>query len=235
MLKYKLSKEDHGQLEESLQALYSADGESFILGVEGATSKDKLDKFRQANTELLKAQKGLEGIDMEKYNSMLETERKIRDKELIDKGDFETLITERLAASTNDFDAKLANSTNEVTAYKNKYDSLVAKHEIEGAALKAFGEHKIRPDAHEAVLAQIKAKFVVDNGSVIAKDGDSILTGADGNLTISEFVSGQPDFMRVPNDLGHGNGNNSNSNNGMNQGNTSQDKIRSGLSKMMSK
>jgi len=232
MLKYKLNQEEHTALDETLKTLYSVDGDGFILGVEGAASKDKLDEFRAANTELLKAQKGLDGINMEKYNSMLETEQKIRDKELIEKGDFETLIAERLAASTSDFNAKLNTASTQVASFENKYNSLVSKHEIEGAALTAFSSNNIRPDAHNAILAQIKSTFSIDNGVVIAKQGDTILTGADGNLTINEFVASQPEFMRVPNQQGAATGGNDNQS-GMRQGSTSGDKIKSGLAKMM--
>ena len=157
MLKYKLNQEEHTALDETLKTLYSVDGDGFILGVEGAASKDKLDEFRTANTELLKAQKGLEGINMEKYNSMLETEQKIRDKELIEKGDFETLIAERLAASTSDFNAKLTTASTQVANYETKYNSLISKHEIEGAALTAFGKNNIHPDAYRSIMSDIKA------------------------------------------------------------------------------
>jgi hypothetical protein len=233
MFKFRLNKEEHDALDDATKAFYSADGDNFVLQVEGAVSKDKLDEFRQSNVELLKKAKATEGVDLEKYNSMLETERKIRDKELIDKGDFDTLVSERTKNIANDYQAKLENATAQVSGFESKYNQLVSKHEIEGAALKAFGAHNIRPDAHSAVLAQIKSTFVVDNGSVIAKNGDSIITGVDGNLTIDEFVGNQPDFMRVPNTAGAGNGDESN--NGMSNGNSSRDKITSGLQALMKK
>ena len=235
MFKYKVSNTDFEALDDTTKAFYKADptGENYTLQVEGVADKSKLDEFRSANTELLKAQKGLEGINMEKYNTMLETERKVRDKELIDKGDFETLINERLASTTSDFTAKLNTATTQSADYKNQYEQLVSKHEIEGAALKAFGEHKIRPEAHNAVMSQIKSTFSVDNGVVIGKEGDSILTGDNGNLTISEFVNSQPDFMRVPNSPGNGDGN-SNNQPAFN-GKSSTDKIQSGLASLMNK
>lgn len=235
MLKYKLSKEDFEKLDDAVKAFYAADGDNYVLQAEGAVDKAKLDEFRQSNVDLLKKQKSLEGVDLDKYNSMLETERKIRDKELIDKGDIDTLIAERLAAQTSDFEAKLANAQGTATQATEKYHALVSKTEIEGAAFKAFGAAKIRPDAHDAVMAQIKSKFSVgEDGSVIAKDGDKILTGADGNLTIAEFVESQPDFMRVPNTPGAGDGN-EHGKSPMSQGSTSQEKIQSGLKELMNK
>lgn len=233
-MKFKLTKEEYDKLSPEFQAEYKGEGDGFILQGEGFADKTKLEEFRTANTELLKTTKGLEGIDMAKYNSMLETERKVRDKELIDKGDFETLITERLATSSADFSGKLKTANDTAEDATNKYNKLVSKHEIEGAALKAFGSHKIRPDAYDAIMAQIKSKFSIDdNGQVIAKEGDSIVAGKDGNLTVSEFVESQPDFMRVPNTPGGGQGNDQEKQQG--SATTSREKITSGLAKALGK
>lgn len=234
MLKYRLDKEDHEKLDDTLKALYAADGDNFVLQAEGATDKSKLDEFRQSNVELMKKAKANEGIDMEKYNSMLETERKIRDKELIEKGDIDTLVAERLANQKNDFEAKLLTATNSASDATSKYYDLVSKTEIEGAAFKAFGATKIRPDAHDALMAQIKSTFKVEDGIVVGKNGESILTGADGNMTIAEFVNNQPEFMRVPNTAGGGNPDEGGKA-PMASGSTSQEKIQKGLTELMGK
>ena len=57
-------------------------------------------------------------------------------------------------------------------------------------------------------MSQIKTKFSIDNGRVIAKDGDNILTGANGNLTVSEFVASQPEIFKIQSSGGNGNGGN---------------------------
>ena len=133
----------------------------------------------------------------------------------------------------SDYEAKLSaldSKYNELNGNHNKY---VSKTEIEGEAMKAFGTHKINPDAFDGVLAQIKSKFTVDNGQVIARDGDSILTGENGNLTVSEFVASQPEIFKIQSSGGNGQGNNSN--NAQVQGKTSRQKIESGLSALMNK
>lgn len=234
MLKFKLSKEEFDKTDDTLKAFYAADGDNFVLQAEGAADKSKLDEFRQSNVELMKKAKELEGVDLSKYKTLLETERKIRDKELIEKGDIETLIAERLANTENDYKGKLTNAETIAKENAEKYAQLLSKTEIEGAAFKAFGTAKIRPEAHEAVMAQIKSTFVVEDGKVIGKANGSILTGADGNLTIAEFVDKQPDFMRVPNTPG-GAGGNDNDGAPMSKGSTSQDKIQSGLKELMNK
>lgn len=229
MLKYKLVKVDFDKLEDAQKALYKQDGDDYILEVEGATSKTKLEEFRANNVLLTENAKKFENIDLDKYKQFQETDRKLRDKELIDKGDFETLVSERLAAHTSDANAKIETANNLAAETTLKYNTLIDKVEIEGAATKAFASHKIRPDAQSLIMADIKSRFSVDNGAVIGKDGDKIMTGKDGNLTVDEFVSNQPEFTRVPNNSGGGNGNEGDNTPGMNKGNTSTDRIANGL------
>ena len=209
MLKYKLDKEGLAALGEDMQKLYTERDGEYFLQVEGATSKDKLNEFRNTNIDLQNQLKQFNGVDMDKYSSMLETDKKLRNKELIEKGEFDTLLSENTAAMQSDYEAKLANLTSQVEAGNSKNQALVSKYEIEGAAQKAFAEHKIQPEAQAAVMAQIKGMFSVNDGKVLAMDGETIVTGADGNLSVSEFVQNQPEFMKVASSGGHGSGSDS--------------------------
>ena len=69
---------------------------------------------------------------------------------------------------------------------------------------------------------------------VVGKNGEAILTGADGNLTIAEFVNNQPEFMRVPNTPGGGNPDDQTKAPAA-QGSSSQEKIQKGLTELMNK
>ena len=209
MLKYKLDSESFNALNEVEQSFYSQAGEGYQLQVEGATDKSKLDEFRAKNVDLLKQQDSLKGIDVEKYREFEEQARKIKDKEYIEAKDFDGLINERTNTLRSDYDAKIQSLTAQLADSTGNYNSLVTKHEIGGAATKAFSEHKISPDAFDAVMSQIRAKFSIDNGQVVAKDGDKILTGADGNLTVSEFVASQPEIFKIQSSGGSANGGNS--------------------------
>ena len=232
MLKFRLNKEAHAALDDTLKAFYALDGEDFVLQTDGGTDKSKLDEFRQSNVELLKQAEKTKGVDLDKYNTMLDTERKIREGELIKSGDIETLVNERIANMETDYKGKLQVATDNANNATNQYHSLMSKTEIEGAAFKAFGSNKIRPEAHDAVMAQIKNTFSVQDGVVIGKQGETVLAGANGNLTINEFVNSQPDFMRVPNSPGGASGGD---NAPMAPGRSSQDKIQSGLESLMNK
>ena len=206
MLKFKLENASFELLSEAEKTFYKKDGDSYLLQVEGAVDKSKLDEFRASNVELLKQTEKFKDVDLDKYNSAIETERKLRDDELIKKGDIETILAERTAAIQSDFEAKLRASGEQLVGAQSQYSSLVTKYEIDGAASKALTKHKISPDAHDAVMSQIRNKFVIDNGQVVARDGDKILTGANGNLTVDEFVGSQPEIFKVQSNGGGGQG-----------------------------
>jgi len=231
MLKFKIDSESFDKLNDVEKTFYAQSGEGYQLQVEGATDKAKLDEFRQTNVDLLKQQEKFKDVDMEKYNATMEKERLLRNKELIDKGEFDTLLAEHTNTMRSDLEAKLANSTTELETLRNSNSQIISKYEIEGAAAKAFAIHKINPDANDSLLAQIRSKFSVDNGVVVAKEGDSIISGADGNLTVDEFVASQPEIFKIQSNGGHGNGDDNQS--PMSKGQSSADKIKAGLAKRM--
>ena len=208
MLKFKIDSENFSALNEVEQTFYAQSGEGYQLQVEGATDKSKLDEFRATNVDLLKQQEAFKGVDLAKYRELEEKERQLRDKELIEKKDFDGLISERTNSLKSDYEAKIQALTSQLNDSSSNYNTVVSKYEIEGAAVKAFTEHKISPDAYDAVLSQIKTKFSIDNGRVIAKEGDNILASADGNLTVSEFVAMQPEIFKIQSSGGNGNGGN---------------------------
>ena len=229
MLKFKLDSENFTALNEVEQSFYSKSGDAYLLQVEGAVEKSKLDEFRSSNVEHMKKAELYKGIDLDKYHAMQEQERQLKDQELIKSGDIEGLVSQRTNSIVSDYEAKISTLNEQVKNSNSNHDTVVSKYEIEGAAVKAFSEHKISPDAFNAVMSQINNKFSIDNGRVIAKDGDNILAGANGNLTISEFVGSQPEIFKIQSSGGNGSGNNSNA------GMSNPDSLRAAYTKMLSK
>ena len=210
MLKFKIASEDFDKLNDVEKTFYAMAGDGYQLQVEGAVDKGKLNEFRTTNTELMKNQEAFKGVDLEKYRALEDQERKLVEGDLIAKKDYEGLVTQRTQSLTSDFQAKIDNLTNQLAESSTSHNRLQSKYEIEGEASKAFGVHKINPDAFDSVMAQIKSKFSIDNGKVIARDGENILAGADGNLTVSEFVASQPEIFKIQSQGGKGSGNENN-------------------------
>lgn len=226
MLKYKIDQTAFDALDEAHKAFYKQEGETFVLQVEGAADKAKLDEFRANNVELMKKLDSFKDIDLDKVRDLMDKERKIREKELIDKGEFETIFAERTAAMKADYEGKLQAAIQASEKAQNDFNALFTRHEIEGAAGKAFATHKIAPEAQEAIMAQIRAKFSINNGQVVAMNGQQIEAGANGNLTIDEFIAKQPEIFKIQSHGGAGTGG---TNDPMRQGQSSQDKIKAGL------
>ena len=226
MLKFRLDSESHSALSEAEQTFYEKSGDDYQLMVEGAVDKSKLDEFRTNNVQLLKDAEKFKGVDLEKYNKALEAERVLREEQLIKDKDFDTLISEKTAVIQSDYEAKIKNLEDEIQSSKGSYQSLISKHEIEGAANTAFTKHKISPDAHEAAMAQVRANFSINNGEVVSMNGDKIITGANGNLTIDEFVGAMPEIFKIQSNGGRGRGESGFSGSSTK---TARDKIASGL------
>ena len=146
------------------------------------------------------------GVDLEKYHAMEEQERQLKDQELIKSGDIEGLVSQRTNSIVSDYEAKIKNLTGQLDDSTGDYNNLITKTEIEGAANTAFSKHSIRPALSSAAMLLVKNTFSIDNGRVIAKDGDKILAGADGNLTISEFVDSLGEDFKIQSSGGNGNG-----------------------------
>ena len=231
MLKFTIDKESFEALNEVEKTFYKENGDNYSLQVDGAVDKSKLDEFRSTNVSLMKEAEKFKDVDLVKYNELKEKERKNRDKELIDKKDFDLLLSENTASMKSDLDAKIANLENELNGSKASYTSLISKHEIEGAANTAFTKHKILPDAHNALMAEVRNKFSINNGSVVSMNGESIELGADGNLTVDEFISNQPEMFKIQSSGGGGQG--SDNSTASKAGSSSQDKYKSGLKKLM--
>ena len=230
-MKFNITKAEFDALSGELQKLYKANGDGYQMQVEGAVDKAKLDEFRDNNTKLQGDLKKFEGVDLDAYATMTETQRKLEDKKLIDSGDIDGLIEKRLAAITADHDGKMAAVVAKLDSANANTSTLLTRYEIEGAASKALAENKIRPEMCDAVTALVKSKFALENGVAVAKDGDNYVQGASGNLTISEFVASQPDGFKIGS--GGGGANGSNGDGGQsNAGMTSTQKIAAGLRKL---
>lgn len=229
MLKYKIDNAAFETLNDVEKSFYKQNGDDYQLEVEGATDKNKLDEFRQKNIDLMKSQEQFKGVDMDKIRALQEQERKLLDAEFIDKKDFDGLIESRTNAMKSDYESKLSSLTQQMEEVGNKYKSTVSKYEIEGAASKAFTSHKIAPEAHDAMMAQVKNKFSIDNGRVVALEDGQILAGENGNLTVDEYVSAAPEIFKIQSSGGAGKGADGHS---MSTGTTSRDKITAGLNKL---
>ena len=174
-MKYLIDKAAYDALEPSLQAFYKAQGESYILAVEGLPSgSEDLEGLKRQNQTLLDEAKEAKRLRRE-ADDKLEREKLDAAKA---KGDFEQLYAsseQALAAER----ARLA----ELTTSIERRDLTSAASKI--AAGIADGEN-----------AEILAEFVQRRLKIV--EGQVKVTDASGNLTIATLDDLAKEFQQAP-------------------------------------
>lgn len=192
------------EVPEAARALYVKTPEGkFKLEVEGMVDKAKLDEFRENNValskrleDLSKQVESVKGIDPAKFREYEEQARQINEKELIKKGDFETLVAQRTAAMKKDLEDKIAAQNETIKALEGdktkaygERDNYIVESELRKAA-----EHPdagYNPGVADILLPHVMREFTVKDGKVTrVKPDGTVVYGKDSNpSTIHEFLT----------------------------------------------
>lgn len=209
MLKFQY--ENVEDIPEGLEEFYK-EGENgtFVLKVEGAVDKTRLDEFRTNNTTLMdeldQAKASLEeaqstfkdfktstatkygDVDLEAYNEMKANQRALKEQTLIDGGKHKELLAMREDELRSEF------SENYQKAQKALEDA-ERKHAKQEAALSRqlstllidnkltalAAQYGVRSTAIQDVLARGKGTWSLEDGDVVAHDGNgNKMYGTDG-------------------------------------------------------
>jgi hypothetical protein len=177
------------EVEEKYRGLYSqgTDG-AYYLAVEGAVDKSKVDEFRNTNVDLMKRLEAFKDLDPSKVQALLENERKIAEKKLIDAGDIEGLVAQRVAAMQADHKRQLTDLQTKYDTNQRQLETLLIDNEVRAAATKIG----VAPTAVDDVLLRAKTVFKIEDGKPVAKDANGgIIYGKDGSnsLGISDWAA----------------------------------------------
>lgn len=175
-------------LDASVQALYTKgqDGKHYI-NVEGVVPADRLNEFRSNNIQLKKALEAFEGVDVDQYRKLVDQENKRKERKLIDAGDVDKVVEQRVAAMRTEYDGKLTESTKTIEALNGKLSSVLIDSAVKSASV-ATG---VVPTAVDDVVLRAKATFQVKGADVVAVDAKgNVIYGKDGTtpLSIDEWV-----------------------------------------------
>lgn len=213
MLKAMLKSLD--EIDEKYRDLYEEVGEGdekqYVLGVDDKEYKSKIAEFRDNNIkykkdidELNKALKelkdgGLADIDPEKYKAMEKELEEIKDKKLMDEGQFEELLekrTERLREKTSNqikqLEENLVKANESVDLYRGKWEEIVVNDAILRSVEKVGA---VKKGAMTDILSRARSLWKIngeEGGKLQAKDGDgNVLYGESGKepLTVDEWVA----------------------------------------------
>ncbi|MCF5465950.1 hypothetical protein, partial [Pseudomonas syringae] len=174
-MKYKIDKAAFDALEPSMQAFYKAQGEDYVLAIEGLPSGgEDLEGLKRQNQTLLDEAKEAKRLRREAEEARTQQERDAAKA----RGDFEQLFTsseQALAAER----AKLA----DMTASIERRDLTSAASKV--ATIIAEGEN-----------AEILAEFIQRRLKVV--EGQVKVTDAQGNLTIATLDDLAKEFEKTP-------------------------------------
>ena len=187
-LKFKLESLDG--LDAAIAALYEqgADG-AFYLSVDGAVGKDKLDEFRNNNVKLLKDLEKFKDVDPAKYQELLALAKKQDEKKLIDAGDLDKVVEQRVGEMKSTYETQLQTLTQENSVAKRQLEALLIDNAVRDAALKSG----VQATAVDDVLLRAKATFQIKEGNAVPVDAQgNVVYGKDGTspMSVADWTTG---------------------------------------------
>lgn len=185
-LKYQVTKLE--DVPEGVRSLYVKQGDIYVLDAEGVVPKERLDEFRNNNIELQKKLDKLKDVDPAKYNELLEIDRKVKEKELLDAGKVDELVQLRTANMRESFETEKNQLTTDLTRANSKLEQLLIDNVVKTSAIKLG----VIPEAIDDVVLRAKGMFKIEDGSPVPKGADGkVIYGKDGSspMSVDEWLS----------------------------------------------
>ncbi len=175
--------------------LYAEREGAWLLDVEGAVDKAKLDEFRTTNVSLLRERDDLkrryEGIDPDEVRSLRTASTKAAEEALLKAGEVEKVVEARVKSLKGDFDQQLSAATTERDALSARLVAIQIDQGIVGVATK----RGLRATAIPDITARARGVFRLVDGVPTAfdADGQTVRAGKDGAtpMTLEEWVDAQ--------------------------------------------
>lgn len=186
-MKYRIKKLD--EVAENLRSMYKADGEEFVLDVEGAVGREQLDEFRTNNIQLKTQLEKLKDVDPVKYQELIQLDNQVKEGKLIKEGKLEEVVNLRVGAMKTDYDAKLSARDNELKKANGQLGVLIIDNAVKTAAIKAG----VVATAVDDVVLRARGLYQVENGTAVPKGADgAVIYGKDGKtpMPAEEWVTG---------------------------------------------
>lgn len=190
-LKYKFKTKE--EIPGEHQPFYAERDGAWILDVDGAVDKSKLDEFRTTNVALMKQlddlKKQFEGIDPEQVRKLAEDKRKLEEEQAVKNGEVEKLIASRLQSAKADFEKRFGAVTSERDALTARLSELQIDQGVIAAATR--GGLQLRQSAIPDLTSRARSMFRLENGEARAFDQDGkVRVGSNGAapMTLDEWV-----------------------------------------------
>ena len=213
---------------EGMETIYTHDeatGRYNLPQVEGMVAKTRLDEFRDNNLGLRQEVEGYDdkleqsamaldkmradmtameekfsGVDLNEWSDLQAERKAMADKELIDKGDVDTLINNRvdevlaaqrkvLAEQKDTYESQILGLQEDLVNYDGQLNVMVVDNEL----AKIAGQHGVRASAMEDLMSRGRSVFRVQDGNAVAfqEDGRQMyMEDAVTPLSIDGWIEG---------------------------------------------
>jgi len=191
-LKFKLKSRDEAPAE--LQALYVEREGAWVLDVEGAVDRVKLEEFRQNNIALRRevddARAMWAGFDPSEVRALLADKAKLEEAQRLKEGGIDAVVTGRLKTAQAEWQKQLS----AITAERDTLTRSLAEIRIDQAVVTEATKRGLRPTALEDLTGRARKIFALVDGvpRALEADGKTVKAGRDGvtPLAVPEWVEG---------------------------------------------
>ena len=192
-LKYKFKSRDEIPAEQ--QALYVERDGAWMLDVDGAVDKSKLDEFRSNNivlsNQLAEQKKRFEGIDPDEVRRLAGEKRRLEEEQQLKAGETEKVVEARVKAARGELEKQLSAVASERDALNSRLVSI----QIDQGVVAAATKRGLRATAMPDITARARNVFRLVNGvpTAFEADGQTVRVGKDGStaMTLDEWVEQQ--------------------------------------------
>jgi hypothetical protein len=192
-LKFKFKSKDEVPAEHL--SLYTERDGAWLLDVEGAVEKAKLDEFRANNIAITKERDELkqrfDGIDPDAVRALAAEKQKLEEAAQLKAGEVEKVFESRTKALKGEFDKQLS----AVTTERDALNARLVAIQIDQGVITVASKRGLRASAMPDITARARGVFRLVNGVPTAfdTDGQTVRAGKDGvsPMTLEEWVDAQ--------------------------------------------
>jgi hypothetical protein len=177
------------------QTLYVERDGGWVLDVDGAVDKAKLEEFRAnniaLNNQLAEQKKRFEGIEPDEVRKLADEKRKLEEAQQLKGGEIEKVVEGRLRTAKTEWDKQF----NTVSAERDSLSSRLTAIQIDQGVIATATKKGLRPTAIQDITSRARLVFRLVDGAPRAyeADGQTVRVGKDGitPLTLDEWVDQQ--------------------------------------------
>jgi hypothetical protein len=176
-------------------SLYTERDGAWVLDVDGAVEKAKLDEFRNTNVALIKERDELKqryaGIDPDEVKALAEEKRRLEEAQALKAGEVEKVVENRIKGIKADLDKQVSTLSAEREALTARLTAI----QIDQGVITVATKRGLRPTALTDITARARSVFRLVNGvpTAFEADGKTVRYGKDGltPMTLEEWTDAQ--------------------------------------------